>query len=104
MTHTLVVYSIVPECTEFFLIPNEEITPEQSSLLALAHGKFINSDDINEGMRFLQSALAEQAEHCAEDAPIEWQCIFRRYVVDVVPETPLTAQSIDRVIYFGFML
>lgn len=57
MSHTLLVWNACPDEITMYLIP-KEVSDKYTLYLDQAHNKMINSDDMNEGMRFLNTALA----------------------------------------------
>lgn len=58
MPHTLLIWQEVPENTRLFLIPNE-VADKFREYLTEAQNRLINSDVMNNGMRFLNTALYE---------------------------------------------
>lgn len=49
----------IPKETKLYLIPDDEISPEQRRLLKEANGKIINSDPNCEGLDFVNAAFSE---------------------------------------------
>lgn len=127
---TLLVYELVPESISTYLIPNAEVEKDgRLELLKLAHGKLVNADEDNEGMRFLNAALCP-AKHVDDDSYFddgctvarvkgsnsnelervkthepskkEWRCIFDQYKQD--KDTVIEGVVITRVIVSGFFL
>jgi hypothetical protein len=55
MSHTLLIWEMIPEETQLFLIPNEEVEKDDRlELMRMAHNKFINNSDWNRGLQFLK--------------------------------------------------
>jgi len=98
MSHTLLVWEMVPEVTELYLIPDTE-SHLYVKYLQEAHNKFINSNEMNDGLRFLNTAIAETdpekgfEEHLGIFLPFKWDL-----------EKPLTNQFITAVYQSGFIL
>lgn len=67
-TYTLLTYFCIPEEERLYLIPNDAITSDMRGWLTEAQNRFINSDDSNDGMKFLNTALStEGAEEGFEE-------------------------------------
>lgn len=121
--YTVLVYEEIPENSSIYLIPNEEVEKDNRwQLMRLAHQKFINQDESNEGMRFLSHALVDE-KHIDEDeyfddgytnypggerilerepAPREWRCVFAKYRQDA--DKVIEGVTVTRVIVSGFHL
>jgi len=118
---TLLVWEEIPEDTKLFLIPNNVISSTQLGLLKQANNKFINRDEENAGLRFLNAALldekyinddsyfddgftthhgGERIKRC-EPTPKKWRCVFAKYLQD--PNQIIEA-DISRVILSGFIM
>lgn len=98
MTYTLLIWQTIPENSDFYLIPNE-VADKYKHFLKEAHNLFINSDDMNDGMRFLNSALGEDVpEEGFEDS----LGIFCQYKVDI--KAPILDSHITTVYLSGFVL
>lgn len=100
MKHVLLVWEEIPEATKLYLIPEEEAKPYFKYLLE-AHDKYINSDDMNEGMQFLNSALASNHED-VEKGYEKFATIWAKYRYD--EKRPLRDTHITAVFVSGFML
>jgi hypothetical protein len=98
MSHTLLIWEKVPEDTEMYLIPNE-VFDLYEGYMKEAQNHFINSDNMNEGMAFLNTALGEEE---AEAGMCEYLGIFRQYKVSV--KEPLLDKNITAVYLSGFVL
>jgi hypothetical protein len=118
---TLLVWEEIPEDTKLFLIPNEVIDSTRLELLKQAHNKFINQDEENDGLRFLNAALLDEKYvnddsmfddgytshrdggrvYRCEPTPKEWRCIFAKYKQD---SSKVVEADITRVIISGFIL
>ena len=100
-TCSLLVFESIPEKTDFYLIPNTVADPIRNFLEA-AHNKFINADEMNDGLLFLNAALS------TED-PETWNEEFRKYVgmltaCKVDNTKPITGVNITAVYLSGFVL
>jgi hypothetical protein len=102
--YTLLIYSEVPEDTKFYLIPDSEINDEQRALLNEAHGRMVNSDEMNDGMRFLNDALCPEEHSCDEETPKHWHCVFAQYRVEEVAGAPFTGKEISCVVHSGMIM
>jgi len=63
MTHTLLIWQQVPEKTVLYLIPNDKLSEEQFEYLHQAQNRMINVDDMNDGLRFLNTSLSNEYAH-----------------------------------------
>ena len=90
-----------PERINFVVIENP--TERQLELLNMANGKYINSDDINEGMEYLSCALTPP-EYCndAEHADKEHAGIWHDCIVDM--KEGFIEGPFDRVYHSGVCL
>ena len=68
MFYTLLVWEEVPEDTKMYLIPNE-VANKYRHWFEEAHGRYINRDENNDGMDFLNYALSK--DKWAEGYPME---------------------------------
>ncbi len=100
--YTLIIYSNIPESTDLFLVPSDTISGEELDLLLMADGKYINSDDTNNGMTFLSNALSTKKEYCMDGSP-ELYCKYSKFKVK---DNPMSGGGfkISRVIVSGFFL
>lgn len=100
---TLIIYEMIPETTQIYLVPDKVITAEQRDFLKQAAGQLINADDDNDGMQFLNNALAPKLEHCSSEAPDEWKTIWAKYLIEdkSVVLSPLNVTSF---VWTGFVL
>lgn len=101
--YALVIYELVPEETKLILIP-EEVYNKYAGLIRQAHNKFVNSDDMNDGMKFIIHATSKP-EHVFHDPnnehPVEWDCCLLDYIL---PDHPLINVTIFEVVFTGFFL
>jgi hypothetical protein len=97
-TYTLLVWELVPEDTDLYLIPNE-IADQYREYFVAAHNKQINCDDMNDGLRFLNTALGEDT---AEENFEDYLGLFVEYKQK--KSVPLTNQLITNVYLSGFVL
>ena len=65
---TLLIWEQVPESTTLYVIPDSKIVPQMREWLRAAHNKFINADEENDGMTFLNVALCENKSDVPEDS------------------------------------
>lgn len=98
MTYTLLIWEVVPERTEIYLIPSD-VAKQYQRFLEEAHSRYINYDDLSEGLSFLNTALSEKY---AEGGFEEHLGKFVPYKVDT--SAPLTGTHITDVIISGFAL
>jgi len=98
MSHTLLIWEEVPETTKLYLIPNE-VADQFSAYLKEAHNKFVNSDTYNDGLKFLNTALGEEAP---EEGFEEHLGVLRGYKCD--EKQPLLDKTITAVYLSGFIL
>jgi len=107
MSHTLIIFAKLPEEVETYVVPNHEITDDMRKLLTLAHGKFINCDIMNDGMKFLNVALCKDTNY-ASDVPDEidmtkYASVFAHCKVPL-DSGPIEGLTIDHVYSMGFIL
>lgn len=101
MTYTLLVWEEIPENTKMFMIPNE-IADKYRNYLEEAHNRYINIDETNDGMNFLNYALAK--EKWAEGYPMEEHTgVFADYEVNF-KNNPISNVQITFVYHSGFCL
>lgn len=98
--YTLLVWELVPEETQMFLIPNE-VAIKYEGFLRNAHGHLINAVDCDKypGLKFLNTALGDEY---AEPGFEEHLGVFRQYKVNM--KEPLVNQHITAVYFSGFIL
>lgn len=101
-TYTLIIWEEVPEDTKLFLIPNKDISYEHFVFMKMAHGKLINSDEMNDGLKFLNVALADP-EYCYDEDMKKYAGIFCAYQVDK-SHPVLQNTNISKVYFSGFIL
>jgi hypothetical protein len=108
MDTILLVYNFHPEETRYYLIPSIEIMRnEWGDYLRMAHGKMVNVDEVNEGMKFLMAAtvkpdLKNDPENFEPDVKEEWKSAFAEYEVSVNDITPANDLVILGVYSSGF--
>lgn len=98
-TYTLLIWEIVPEQTELYLIPND-VADKYRSYLTAAHHKLINASEMNEGLAFLNAATCKKEEYVEADW-IDFACVLSQYRQDQA--VPIEAE-ITKVYLSGFML
>lgn len=82
MNFTLLIWEMVPEKTELYLIPNDA-ADEYRNYLSQAHNRFINSDEMNDGMNFLNAALCESKfDNGLEEPWSQHVGVFAKYKQD----------------------
>ena len=99
MSSTLIIYEEVPEKTKLFVIPNSEITEQQRAWLQETHNNLINCDDMNDGMRFFNTAISSEKP---EEGFEEFKAIWEGKEID--NKEPLTNANITNVYITGFVL
>lgn len=99
MTSTLIIWEEIPENTKLFLIPNE-VADKHREYLTQCQNKYINSNDMNEGLSFLNYALAKEGD--VDDTKSPYAGLFASYEVKL--NQPLTNQHITHVYHTGFIL
>lgn len=98
MSHTLLVWETIPEETDFYLIPNE-VAQKYEEYLKQAHHRFINCDNMNDGLKFLNTALGDEEP---EEGFEEHLGALREYKCD--HKKPLLDKHITAVYLSGFVL
>jgi len=119
---TLVIWEEVPETTKLFLIPDSEITPEIEGYLTLAHGRYTNSDDENEGLDFLNAAFTAEKHRVEQkaltkkekdmgftpmsDFYFKYQCRWAKFEIETETGEPIntTTDPVKRVVISGFIM
>ena len=94
--YTLLIWEEVPETTSLYLIPSEEAV-KYEKFLTLAHMKLYNCDEVNDGMRFVNTALGSEFP---EPGFEEYLGIFRNYKWD--QDKPIVNKTINAVYVTGF--
>lgn len=106
MSHTLLIWEMVPEETRMYLIPNVVLTEEHIAFLNEAQGHMISGTDAtdNNGLQFLNQALSDEEW---VDGFEQYRGLFRKYEVPTDENNRLPAlvnQTITRVYFAGFIL
>ncbi len=102
MQYTLLVYSLIPEETNFYLIPQTEETKEILEIVEQAHGTIGNSfDKENRATHILCDMLAQKGEYCSNTVPKKFRRCLNQYKQDM--KKPLIS-NITKVINAGFFL
>ena len=102
---TLLIWEQIPETTDLFLIPNDDIERNGwRKRLEEAHGLFLNSDESNEGLDFLNLAVLDEDSRYVESKEHlnQYMCLFNKYKQNTI--RPLTNVEITHVYRSGFML
>jgi hypothetical protein len=99
-TYTLLVYEMVPEDTNLYLIPNQ-VADQYRHFLQQAAGKFVNSDDTNDGMHFLIAATSPKKEYVDNDWT-EYGMIFHPYLLS--DQSAIEDKIITAIYLSGFIL
>lgn len=95
---TLLVWETIPEETDFYVIPNE-VAQKYEHFLKQAHHKFINAQKMNDGMKFLNTALGDEVP---EEGFEEHLGVLREYKCD--HHKPILDKTITAVYLSGFVL
>jgi hypothetical protein len=103
MSYTLLIFECIPERTELYYIPNDKISAKQFEYLHQAQDKFINVDEMNDGLRFLNTALDESGE-IAEEGFEEYKGCFAEYKWEDKSEAITDRDPITNVFLSGFAL
>ena len=103
MTNVLLIYEIIPDATELFLIPN--CTNEEIDVLKSVNNKYINGDEYTKEMELVYSALSEKDSFVLEFGDNSW---FDKWSNTKI-ETPYQAsieppKRIDLVITTGVVI
>ena|SRR5271165_1990528 len=103
MTHTLLIWQLLPEETVLYLIPNDKLSEEQFEYLEQAQNKMLNASHMNDGLRFLNTALCEDY---AEKGFEKYRGCLREYKWEDNSEaiTDRPDISITNVFLSGFVL
>jgi len=106
MNFTLLIWEMVPEYHELYLIPND-VADKYRDFLNQAHNHFINSDKMNDGMNFLNAALSETASDNGLEEPwIQYTGVFTKFKQDTKhPIHLMNADALITSVYLsGFIL
>ena len=96
MNFTLLIWEMVPEYHELYLIPND-VADKYRAFLNQAHNQFINSDPTNDGMDFLNAALCETDSNNGLTEPwIQYAGIFSSFKQDT--KNPIHLMNADTLI------
>lgn len=103
MNYVLLVWEEVPEDHKMYVIPCE-VADKFISYLEKAHKNFVNTVgwEENEGLKFLNTALADYEGSVAEPGFEEHLGIFAQYKHTL--DTPITGKVIEAVYLSGFLL
>lgn len=101
MKYVLLVWEEVPEKTVLFLLPQDK-AKEWEKFLVEAHNKLINADDMNDGLRFLNTAIASE-DGTAEDGFEEYLGVLSQYKWED-NNKPILDKDIVAVYVSGFVL
>lgn len=106
-TYVLLVWEEVPDDTRLYFIPQEEAN-KYENYLREAHNCFINVDDMNDGLRFLNVALANPVHGVSEPGFEQYLGIWHNYdrYTRATNEgaSPITNHTITAVYVSGFYL
>ncbi len=98
----LLIWEENPEQIKFYLLPEEEANKHRE-YLDQAHDKMINSDDMNDGMRFLNTALASHEAEVAEEGFEDYLGVWAKHQYKHTAN-PITGVNITKVYKSGFCL
>lgn len=98
--YTLLIWEECPETIKLFLLPEEE-SKKHRDFLDEAHDRMINSDDLNDGMKFLNTALSN--EECVDEGFEQYRAIWVQYQVKDTA-SPILDTHITKVYKSGFVL
>lgn len=97
MMKVLIVYEANPDGCEFYLVEADE---KQVDILKQCHNRFINSDDMNEGMEYLNIAISEKQHLYDGDENLPHASIWLDKRID--RSEPFKVEA-DLIVYTGFM-
>lgn len=95
MSHSLLILECPQDTTRFYLIPNGEMLAEWRQYLQEAHGHIINVEADNDGMKFVNTALASTPDSVAEVGFEKYLGVLAKYCHDIT--TPITGKNITDV-------
>ena len=98
--YVLLIWEETPEFN-LFLIPTTTLTEEYLNILEESHGKYINSDDLEDSHPIwrLNAMVCDKKEYCEEDIPEKYHMIWSQYEQDM--STPISV-PICKVYACGF--
>lgn len=107
-TFTLLVWELVPEDTELYLIPND-VADTCRKYLEKAHACYLNGPgwqaedkSLNEGLLYLNQALSSSAEDTGQDQFVEAAGLLYKFKQD--SKKPILNTNITHVYHSGFVL
>lgn len=100
--YVLLIWELMPERVDLYLIDQEEITNQFREYLKQAHGHLINCSETNEGMDFLNHALTEYPDDFQDGKFKDHIGIWAKYMW--MMERPITNFHITEVYKSGFAL
>lgn len=98
--YTLLIWEENPDTIKLFLLPEEE-SKKHREYLDEAHDRMINSDYMNDGMRFLNTALSK--EECIDSGFEQYRGIWVQYQVKDTA-SPILDTNITKVYKSGYIL
>jgi len=107
-TFTLLIWEEVPENVSLYLIPNDDLTPEDVGILHKAHNNYINSVHTvaraGHALDAISNALCENPKYLGDEHPIgsRYACAWGKYKQS--PDLPIQNTMITSVIRCGFLL
>lgn len=97
MMKVLIVYEANPDGCEFYLVEADE---KQVDILKQCHNRFINSNDMNEGMEYLNIAISEKQYLYDGDENLPHASIWLDKRID--RSEPFEVEA-DLIVYTGFI-
>lgn len=99
-TYTLIIWEEIPEQTKLFIIPNE-VADKYRHFLDQAHNTYININEMNDGLCFLNYAVNKNNDN-EEEEDNKHKNLFLQYQINY--DMPLINQNITYVYHSGFVL
>ncbi len=104
---TLIIYNLINYGEQFYIVPDEEIQPDWVPYLEEANGMTCNSDDFNEGMRFLCVATAPTNDECTPaDVKIlgeKYNCCLHKYKFELASDDKALIGPFSKVYFSSFL-
>ena len=87
----LIIYELVPESTNIYLIPEEFVSSEDTLLLNASHGKFINSDQDTESLNKITEFLEDNGK-------------WSKFLCKEIKDAPIVGANVKSIFFMGFIL
>lgn len=103
MSSVLIVYNLIPEELNFFVVPEDQLLPDWEEHLINCHNKTCNGDDYNDSMNWLSSATVSKSEFCSEEVDPKYHCCLYPFKVKLEDNKALVG-PFSKVYTSGFFL